>query len=85
MMPTYHNSDELTSIAQCFFSEAPQEVIFLQKSFNMETNERTIWACSTLREKPKQAAPLLVAARLAENLHGKKVLFLYQPTYLDLF
>lgn len=27
-------------------------------------------------EKPKQAAPILLAASLAENLHGKKVLFL---------
>lgn len=80
-MPMYPNSYELTSIVQYFLSEVPQEVFFLHKSFNMETNERPIWAGSVLREKPKQGAPVL----LAENLHGKLVLFLYQPTYLELF
>lgn len=85
MMPTYPNSDELTSIAQYFFSEAPQEIIFLQKSFNMETNERTIWACSPLREKPKKAAPPLLAASLAENLYGKKGWLVQKENYLELF
>lgn len=82
-MLTYHNSDELTSIAQYFFLRGTPGRYFLLKSFNMETNERTIRAC--FREKPKQAAPLLLAASLAENLQGKKVLFLYQPTCLQLF
>lgn len=70
MMPMYRNFDELTSIAQDFFSEAPQEVIFCR-------------SLSTWRQMKEQSGHVPLSERSQSKQHHSSWLQACQKTYME--